>query len=64
MEKSRDAPLDAHDEVDLGLSGDEEVAVGLGRAPQADLLTLGLLVLVDVLLGALEDDLTLGLAGL
>lgn len=56
--------LDAHDKVDLGLGGDVEVAAGLGLTLQANLLTLGLLVLVDVLLGALEDDLTLGLAGL
>lgn len=64
-EKSaRDVPLGAHDEVDLGLGRDVEVAVGLGLPPQADLLALLLVVLVDVLLGALEDHLALSLAGL
>lgn len=60
----RDAPLGAHDKVDLGLGRDVEVAVGLGLPPQADLLALLLVVLVDVLLGTLEDDRALGLAGL
>lgn len=60
----RHSPLDTHDKVHLGLSGNVEVAVGLGLAAEADLLTLLLVVLVDVLLGTLEDDLTLGLAGL
>lgn len=63
-EESRDAPLDPHDEVDLGLGGDVEVTVGLGLTTEADLLTLLLVVLVDVLLGTLEDDGALGLADL
>jgi len=56
--------LDTHDEVNLGLSGDVEVSVSLGLPLQADLLSLLLLVVVDVLLGALEDDSALGLASL
>lgn len=36
----------------------------LGKASQADLLTLGVPVLLDVLLGTLEDDGTLLLVGL
>jgi len=58
------SPLDTHDEVNLGLSGDVEVSVSLGLPLQADLLSLLLLVVVDVLLGALEDDSALGLASL
>jgi len=55
---------DADDEEDLGLGGDVEVARGAGLAPEADLLLLGGRVLLDVLLGPLEDDLALGLLGL
>lgn len=63
--KARDnSPLNTHDEVNLRLSGDVEVSVSLGLPLQADLLTLLLLVLVDVLFSALEDDLTLGLGSL
>lgn len=56
--------LDADDEGELGLSWDVESALGLGQTVQADLLTLCVAVLLDVLLGALEDDLALLLVGL
>ena len=58
------APLDTHDKVDLGLGRDVEVTLSLRDTLEADLLALLLLVLVDVLLGTLEDDLALGLADL
>jgi len=63
-ENDQNVPLDTHDEVNLRLSGDVEVSVGLGLPLQADLLAFLLLVLVDVLFSALEDDLTLGLGSL
>lgn len=56
--------LDADDERQLLLSRAVVAAVGLGLAAQADLVALGVAVLVDVLLGALEDDLSLLLVGL
>jgi hypothetical protein len=51
--------LDADQEDELGLGGNVERAVLLGRASQADLLALSIPVLLDVRLGALEDDTTL-----
>jgi len=56
--------LDADDEDELGLGGDVERAILLGETGETDLLALVLTVLLDVLLGTLEDDATLLLAGL
>ena len=56
--------LDADQEDELGLSGDVERAILLGGALEADLLALNVAVLLDVGLGALEDDSTLLLVGL
>lgn len=56
--------LDADDEDELLLSGDVEGTVLLGNAGEADLLALSVAVLLDVLLGTLEDDGTLLLVGL
>jgi len=56
--------LDADDEGELGLSGDEEGAIALGLALGIDDVALGLDVLLVVLLGALEDGLALLLVGL
>lgn len=56
--------LDADDEGELGLGGNVERTSGLGLATETDLVTLLGAVLTDVLVGALEDDLALGLAGL
>jgi hypothetical protein len=57
-------PLDADQEDELALSGDVEGAILLGSASKADLLTLTIAVLLDVLLSTLEDDTTLLLVGL
>lgn len=57
-------PLDTDDEDQLLLSRDVEVASLLGDAVEADLLALGIAVLLDVLLSTLEDDLALVLVGL
>ena len=51
--------LDADDEGELGLGGDEEGAITLGLALGIDNVALGLDVLLVVLLGALEDGLAL-----
>jgi hypothetical protein len=56
--------LDTDNEGELGLSGDVERALLLGDTLKADLLTLCITVLLDVGLGALEDNLTLLLVGL
>jgi hypothetical protein len=56
--------LDADNEDDLGLGSDEERSLLLGLAGEADLLTLGIAVLLDVLLSTLEDSVTLLLVGL
>lgn len=56
--------LDADDEGELGLGRDVERTLLLGDTLQADLLALCIAVLLDVGLGALEDDLTLLLVGL
>ena len=56
--------LDADDEGELGLGGDEEGAILLGLALGLDDVALSLDVLLVVLLGALEDDLALLLVGL
>jgi len=55
--------LDTDDEDQLGLSGDVGRVLRLGNAGETDLLTLGIAVLLDVLLGTLEDDTTLLLVG-
>jgi len=55
--------LDTDNEGELGLSGDVEGALLLGDTLQADLLALCIAVLLDVGLGALEDNLTLLLVG-
>jgi hypothetical protein len=56
--------LDTDNEGELGLSGDVERALLLGDTLKADLLALCITVLLDVGLGALEDNLTLLLVGL
>ena len=56
--------LDADDEGELGLGRDVERTLLLGDTLQADLLALCIAVLLDVGLGALEDDLALLLVGL
>lgn len=57
-------PLDADQEDELGLRGDVEGALLLSNAGEANLLALGIAVLLDVLLGTLEDDGALLLVGL
>ena len=57
-------PLNADDEGELGLSGDEERVLLLSLALGLDDVALGLDVLLLVLLGALEDDGALLLVGL
>jgi len=61
---TNNVPLDANNEDNLGLSGNIVGAFLLGVTGETDLLTLGIAVLLDVLLGALEDSLTLLLVGL
>lgn len=56
--------LDANNKDQLGFSGDVGRVVLLGKAVQANLLTLSIAVLLDVLLSTLEDDTTLLLVGL
>lgn len=61
-ENTSDSPLDPDDEVDLGLGRDVEVTSLPGLPLQPDLLPLLVSVLLDVLVGTLEDDLSLGLS--
>lgn len=56
--------LDADDEDQFLLGRDVEVALLLSNALEADLLTLGIAVLIHVLLSTLEDDSSLLLVGL
>jgi hypothetical protein len=56
--------LDADQEDEFPLSGDVEGAILLGSASKANLLTLSIAVLLDILLSTLEDDATLLLVGL
>jgi len=56
--------LDADNEDQLVLSRDVEGTLLLGKTLKTDLLTLLVAVLLDVLLGTLEDDTTLLLLGL
>jgi hypothetical protein len=60
----RDIPLDTDNEDQLWLVINVEVTLLAGSAGQADLLTLSIAVLLDVGLGALEDNTTLLLVGL
>lgn len=55
--------LDTDDEDQLGLGRDVGRVIGLGGAAKTDLLTLSVAVLLNVLLGTLEDDATLLLVG-
>ena len=54
--------LDTDDKGKLVLGRDVKLVLLLGLALQADLLTIGIAVLLDVLLSTLEDDLALLLA--
>jgi hypothetical protein len=54
--------LDTDDEGELVLGRDVKLVLLLGLTLQADLLTVGIAVLLDVLLSTLEDDLALLLA--
>jgi hypothetical protein len=56
--------LDTDNEDETLLSGNVDGAIGLGKTSKADLLALLVTVLLDVLLGTLEDDTTLLLLGL
>jgi len=56
--------LDTDNEDQLVLSRDVEGTLLLGQTLKTDLLTLLVTVLLDVLLGTLEDDTTLLLLGL
>jgi hypothetical protein len=52
--------LQPDNEVDLGLGSDVEVTSLAGLSLKSDLLLLLVLVLLDILIGTLEDDLSLG----
>jgi len=58
------SPADTDGKDKLGLGGHVEVAGLLGLTAQADLIVALPAVLINVLLGTLEDDLALGLVGL
>lgn len=64
IQRKTNAPLKSDDEVDLGLSGDVEVTSLPRLSLESDLLLLGVEVLLDVLVGPLENDLSLGLLSL
>jgi hypothetical protein len=57
-------PLNTDNEDQLLLGWDVEGTILLGQAGKTDLLTLLITVLLNVLLGTLEDDTTLLLLGL
>jgi len=59
-----DIPLDTDNENQFSLSRYVGTATLLGNTSKADLLALRVPVLLDVLLGALEDDTALLLVGL
>jgi hypothetical protein len=59
-----DLPLDTDNEDQLLLSWDVEGVILLRNTGKTNLLTLCITVLLDVLLGTLEDDTTLLLLGL
>lgn len=56
-----DSPLESDNKVDFRLSRDVEVTGLPGLPLESDLLLLLSDVLLDVLVGSLEDDLSLGL---
>ena len=56
--------LDAENEDELVLVWNVEGTILLAQASESDLLTLGIAILLDIGLGALEDDTTLLLVGL
>lgn len=58
------SPLDTDNENQFGLSWNVKRTLLLGEACKTNLLALTITVLLDVLLGALEDDFTLLLGGL
>ena len=64
MVDARNSPLDADNEDKARLIGYVVGALLLAQAGKANFLTFGLTVLLDILLGALEDDGTLLLIGL
>ena len=53
-------PLESHDKVDFGLSGNVKVSGLPGLSLKSDFLPLLRSVLLHVLVGTLEDDLALG----
>ena len=57
-------PLDADDKDEFRLSRNIKVAFLSRETFQADLFTFGILILLDIGLGALENDLTLSLGSL
>ena len=57
-------PLDTDNKDQLLLGGNVERTILLGQTGKANLLTLLVTVLLDVLLGTLEDDTTLLLLSL
>jgi hypothetical protein len=57
-------PLDTDNEDQLLLGRNVESTILLGQTGKADLLTLLITVLLNVLLGTLEDDTALLLLGL
>ena len=59
-----DAPANSNDKVDLGVSGDVEVARRPCSTLQSDLILLLVEILLHIGLRALEDDLSLGLSSL
>lgn len=58
------SPLDTDNKDQLLLSGNVERAILLRQSGKSDLFTLLITVLLDVLLGTLEDDAALLLLGL
>ena len=64
MRQLSDLPLDTDDEEESLLGINLEFTRLLGNAVQADLLTLSVAVLLNVLLSTLEDHATLLLVGL
>jgi len=58
------SPLDTDNIDELGLGRDVERTILLGKTSETDFLLLLIAVLLDVGLGALEDDATLLLVGL
>lgn len=61
---NRNIPLDTDNEDQLGLVSNVEATLLLAQTSKADLLALSIAVLLDVGLGALENDGALLLVGL